>query len=335
MRGIEEDIRAVASLPYAWERLEGKSIVVSGGTGFLGQFLIQVIQYRNRAFGQHIRAVSLSRRAEERAEGEVVYLRRDVCESIALSGSVDYILHLASNTHPKQYEENPVGTITANIFGCYRLLELAREKKSRFLLASSVEIYGEGAGEPMDEQYGGYIDCNTYRAGYNEAKRVSESLCQSYIKQYGVDAVIARLSRCFGCDETKSDSKAIAQFFQKAVDGEDIILKSAGDQRFSYCYIADAVSGLFKIMLDGKCGEAYNIAEEDDGYTLRDYAEYIATLANVRCKVEMENSSAVSKSSYAVLSTEKLKELGWKTIYTTKEGMDRTYRLMLSGKKNH
>jgi nucleoside-diphosphate-sugar epimerase len=147
--------------------------------------------------------------------------------------------------------------------------------------------------------------------------------------------VIARFSRCFGCDETKSDSKAIAQFFQKAVDGEDIILKSAGDQRFSYCYIADAVSGLFKIMLDGKCGEAYNIAEDDDGYTLRDYAEYIATLANVRCKVEMENSSAVSKSSYAVLSTEKLKELGWKTIYTTKEGMDRTYRLMLSGKKNH
>lgn len=324
----KEEIRAVAALPYEWEKLNGKTVLISGGTGFLGQFLLDVLRCRNVEYGQNIRMISLSRHANEGERAGVLYLRRDVCDPIEVDGQVDYILHLASNTHPKQYESQPVDTITGNVFGCYRLLELAREKGSRFLLASSVEIYGEGNGAPMSESYSGYIDCNTYRAGYNEAKRLSESLCQSYKKQYGTDFVIARLARCFGCDETKTDSKAIAQFFRNAASGEDIVLKSTGGQRFSYCYVADAVSALVKILLNGQAGEAYNVAADEDGKTLKDYAQYIAALAGVGFRIEVQTVAGASKAAYAVMATDKLKALGWTPIYTSEEGMERTYRQM-------
>lgn len=165
---------------------------------------------------------------------------------------------LASNTHPKQYAEDPIGTIMTNIYGCDNLLKLAVEKKARFLLASSVEIYGQGTAIPMNEEYCGYIDCNLARSGYNEAKRTCEALTQSYRSVFGVNAVIARFARVFGADK-KHDTKAMSQFMDKAVLGEDIILKSKGQQRYSYCYIADAVSGLLKLLLDGQDGEALSV----------------------------------------------------------------------------
>ena len=131
---------------------------------------------------------------------------------------------MASNTHPKQYAEDPIGTIMTNIYGCDNLLKLAVEKKARFLLASSVEIYGQGTAIPMNEEYCGYIDCNLARSGYNEAKRTCEALTQSYRSVFGVNAVIARFARVFGADK-KHDTKAMSQFMDKAVLGEDIILK--------------------------------------------------------------------------------------------------------------
>jgi nucleoside-diphosphate-sugar epimerase len=195
------------------------------------------------------------------------------------------------------------------------------------VLASSVEIYGEGAEQPMREDFCGRINCNTARAGYNEAKRVSESLCQSFAEQYGVQCVIARLARVFGADK-KEDSKALAQFMQKAVNGEDIILKSKGLQRFSYCYIADAVSGILKLLFDGKSGEAYNISDEDNGMTLGDIAQYIAQLANVKIVFAIENDSAVSKAQYAILDCAKLKALGWQPIWTIGNALERTYKIL-------
>ena len=225
-----------------------------------------------------------------------------------------------------------MGTVTTYVFGSYNLLQLAVQKSAkRFLLASSVEVYGEGDGSPLKESYSGYIDCNTARAGYNEAKRVSESLSQSYIAQYGVDCVIARLARCFGADK-KEDSKALAQFMNCAVHNEDIVLKSKGEQRFSFCYIADAVSGLLKILMDGECGHAYNIAADDEGLTLGEYAEYIASLAEKKVVYNIENNDSVSKSSYAVLDCTKLKSMGWKPIYSVKDALKRTYQILTDRK---
>ena len=317
-----EDVRIIAELPYEWGKLTNKTLLISGATGFIGSFLCNVFAYRNAKYQQKIKVVSLSRGGGIDSE-TVIYKKVDISQPFSIDGKIDYVLHLASNTHPKQYSDDPIGTITTNIYGCDNLLKIARDNQARFLLASSVEIYGNGTEKLMEENYCGYIDCNQARAGYNESKRVSESLVQSYRKQYGIQGVIVRLARIFGADK-KTDTKAMAQFISKAVAGKDIILHSKGNQRFSYCYIADAVSGILKVLLDGMDGEAYNITEEDEGLTIGEYAEYLASLSETKVIYQIENNSSASKSTYALLDNTKLKKLGWEPLFTVKEGLKRT-----------
>lgn len=317
-----EDIKKIASLNYDWDKLDGKTLLISGGTGFIGSAIIDVIKCRNECFFNDIKVISLSRH-KQTDKKNITYLSMDVTKPLDISGNIDYILHLASNTHPAQYATDPVGTIETNVFGCSNLLRLAVEKNiKRFLLASSVEIYGQCADYPVDESFCGYIDCNTVRAGYNESKRVSESLVQSYKSQYGINSVIVRLARCFGKDETKKDTKAMAQFISCANSGENIVLKSKGNQRYSYCYYLDAVSAIIKVLLDGISGEAYNVSDDDEGMNLADIAEYIATLSGLKVVFDTENFvDGVSKSTYALLDCTKLKELGWKPLFSLKEGI--------------
>ena len=319
----EEEIKSIAGLSYNWEKIKDRTILVSGGTGFIGTSFIELIKYRNQKYGENTKVVSLSRRGGTSSE-YLECIRADVKQPVQYDGKIDYIIHLASNTHPKQYAEDPIGTIMTNICGCDNLLKLAVEKRARFILASSVEIYGQGTTIPMDEKYCGYIDCNLTRSGYNEAKRTCEALTQSYRSAFGVDAVIARFARVFGADK-KHDTKAMSQFMDKAVHGENIILKSKGQQRYSYCYSADAVSGLVKLLLDGQDGEAYNISDDDEGLTLGEYAEYIASLANLKVRYEIENNESVSKATFALLDTKKIKGIGWKPQYSVKDGLKRTY----------
>lgn len=328
-----QDIKIVAEQPYNWDRLTNKTILISGGTGFIGTFIIEVLRYRNVFYHQGIKVISLSRRGRV-SDDMVKYLSADITQKIDLDEDVNFILHLASNTHPRQYAEDPIGTITTNVFGCNNLLQLAVQNNiERFLLASSVEIYGQGAKIPMLESYVGYIDCNNARSGYNEAKRTCEALCQSYRTQYGVDSVVVRLARVFGAD-SKKDSKAMSQFMAKAVSGEDIILKSKGLQRYSYCYVADAASAIFNVLMNGKDGEVYNVADEDENMTLGEYAEYIAGLANRKVIMQIEDDNSVSKATYALLDTSKIKGLGWKPIYSIKDALNRTFLIYKERKQS-
>lgn len=325
-----EDIKSVAELPYNWGKLSNKTILISGGTGFIGSLFCNVLRYRNKYYKQNIKIICLAFTAFDNDE-TVTYIKGDISKPLSVEGNVDYILHMASNTHPELYKTDPVGTITGNIFGAYNLLTIAKEKKTkRFVLASSCEIYGECGEEPVDELYSGYINCNTARAGYNEAKRVSESLCQSFAQQYGIESVVFRLARVFGADKTKKDTKAMAQFIRNAVSREDIILKSSGKQKYSYIYVADAVSGIIKVLLDGVAGEAYNISSDNDGMSLSDYAKFLASLANKKVIFEIEKDPNASQAQNALLDNSKIKNIGFKPLFTTKEGLKRTFDILSS-----
>lgn len=322
-----EDIKDVAELPYNWDILTNKTLLISGGTGFIGSFLCNVIRYRNRVYKQKIRVVCISLNAFE-SDDTVTYLQRNICEPVNVDCEIDFVIHMASNTHPEQYKTDPVGTITGNVFGAYNLLMLAKEKRSkRFILASSCEIYGNGKDEPMNELFCGYINSNTARAGYNESKRVSESLCQSFAEQYGIESCVFRLARVFGADKTKNDSKAMAQFIRNAVNGEDIVLKSKGEQKYSYVYISDAVSGIFKVLLDGKAGEAYNISADYDGKSLGEYADYIASLGGKKVVYEIEDNPNASRALNAILDNSKIKQIGYNPKYSVCDGLKRTFEI--------
>ncbi|WP_298034579.1 NAD-dependent epimerase/dehydratase family protein [uncultured Dysosmobacter sp.] len=331
----------VAKLSFPWEKLADKTVLISGATGMIGTCLIDVLMQKN-ADGLNCKIYALGRNAEK-AKSRFAYcydskyfefIPYDINIPLECDlGRVDYILHLASNTHPVAYSNDPIETITTNIIGTNNLLQYAVEHKTeRFLFASSVEIYGENRGdvEKFNESYLGYIDCNTLRAGYPESKRCGEALCQAYKQQYGLDVVIPRISRVYGPTMLMSDTKASSQFILKAVAGEDVVLKSAGNQFYSYTYVADAVSGLLTVLLKGENGEAYNIASDD--ITLKDFAKLCAQASGTKVVFDIPNvneASGYSTATKAILDRGKLQSLGWRDAFDLKRGIERTLTLLM------
>lgn len=338
-----EDVRHAAGLQFPWEKLKGKSVMLSGGTGLLGSFLVDVLMEKTLQ-GHNITVYVLGRNEEKARQRFAKYINDrhfifvpcDITQPFQERhiGAVDYVLHFASNTHPVQYAADPIGTITANIIGLKNMLDFAVEHHAaRFAFASSNEIYGENRGdaECFREDYCGYIDPNTLRAGYPESKRCGESLCQAYHTQKGLDIVIPRFTRSYGPTMLSTDTKAISQFIKKAAAGEDIVLKSAGTQYYSYQYAADSVSGFLTILLCGENGEAYNIAEEHSDIMLRDLAAAIAGISGKDVVFETPDAveaAGYSKATKARLDGHKLAGLGWKPKYDIYSGLERTIRIL-------
>lgn len=339
-----DDIQFVGKLGLPWVKLQDKSIMLSGATGLLGSFLIDVILEKNCSDNLNCTVYALGRnelKAKDRFskyadDAHLIFIPYDVKQPFVREdiGTIDYVLHLASNTHPMQYSTDPIGTITTNIIGLQNMLDFAiSHNATRFAFASSNEIYGENRGdvELFDENYCGYINSNTMRAGYPESKRCGEALCQAYKAQTGLNIVILRFTRSYGPTMLMSDTKAISQFIKKGIAGEDIVLKSAGTQYYSYQYMADSVSGLLTILLCGENGEAYNIAEEHSDIMLKDLASIIAGINGK--KVVFEIPDAVEAAGYSTatkarLDGHKLQALGWKPKYNIKSGMERTITIL-------
>ena len=341
-----EDINNVCKLSLPWDELRGKSIMLSGATGLIGSFFVDVISEKNITDGLNCTVYALVRnegKAKARFskfadDTHLVFIPYDVKYPLVTDTpeKIDYILHLASNTHPMLYATDPIGTITTNIIGLQNLLEFAAAHRcERFIFASSNEVYGENRGdaELFDEDYCGYINCNTLRAGYPESKRCGEALCQAYKSQKGLDVCVARLTRSYGPTMIMSDTKAVSKFIKKGVAGEDIVLKSEGTQYYSYTYTADAASGLLWILLAGESGEAYNIADISGDITLKDLASIIAEMNGKKVVFELPDAveaAGYSRATKARLDGSKIRALGWKPMYNIKTGMERTVKILRS-----
>lgn len=335
----QEDIKKCSHLPIDWTKLKNKSVMITGASGLIGSFIIDVLMYSQ--LNCKIYAVGRNQeKAKKRfatywEDDNFVFVSADINENIELDADrVDYIVHAASNTHPIAYAEDPIGTVTTNVIGTYNLLEFAVKKGTqRVAFLSSVEIYGENRGdcEKFTETYCGYIDCNTMRAGYPESKRAGEALCQAYIKQKNLDIVIPRLPRTYGPTMQMSDSKAIAQFIKKGIAKEDVVLKSEGTQFYSYCYVADSVSGILWCLLEGNCGEAYNIADKQSDVRMKELAKIIADYAGTKVVFDIPDAKerqGYSKATKAVLDSSKLNALGWRANYSIEEGLERTIKIL-------
>ena len=184
----------------------------------------------------------------------------------------------------------------------------------RMLFVSTGEVYGEGDGRDFTEEYSGYVDCIKPRSCYPSSKRAAETLCASYVVEYGADVVIARPCHTYGPHFTEQDNRVYAQFIRNVINNEDIVMKSTGEQFRSWCYVVDCVSALLHILLKGECGQAYNIADSNSNISIRKLAETIAKIGgkkvviDVPSEAEGKGYNVVTKS---VFSTEKLEKLGW------------------------
>lgn len=340
-----EDLERLSNLDLPWDLFENKCVVVSGGTGMIGRCFIDLLMYLNKTMHLNCSIICIGRnvnRAKEQFDycwgnGLFSFVSANINEGIKgvdTKGKDCYFVHLASNTHPVAYSTEPVSTILTNILGLNNMFQLAiKNKLERFLFASSNEIYGENRGdcELFDEQYCGYIDCNTLRAGYPESKRCGEALCQAYAKQYNINISIARFTRSYGPTVLHSDTKALSQFLNKGLAKENIVLKSDGHQYYSYTYVADAVAGLLFVLLKGKQNEAYNIADIKSDITLKELAECVARNAGTKVVFEIPNEvekAGFSKATKARLDGSKIKGLGWSMQYDVETGIKRTLQIL-------
>lgn len=340
----KEDLETCLSSVINLDKLRDKSLLITGATGMIGSFIVDAIMHGNYtrnlnctiiAMGRNV-AKARSRFVNHWSNSSFQFVQHDVNQPLDEHvPAVNYIIHSASTTHPVAYASEPIGTITTNIFGTYNLLNFicSHSLNTRLLLMSSVEIYGQNRGdvEFFDESYCGYIDCNTLRAGYPESKRLSESLCQAYVKEKGVDYVSARIPRTYGPTMQMSDTKALSQFIKKGLAGEDIVLKSRGDQFFSYAYVADAASAILSIMLAGTTGAAYNIADAESDITLRELAQLVADSSATKLCFELPDAveaAGFSAATKAVQIATALKTLGWRPHYRIADGVARTLAIL-------
>lgn len=340
-----EDVEYCVGLELDWRKLDGADILISGATGMVGTFLTDVLMLKSQTSDFNCNVVALGR-STERARARLPYfdipsfrfIECDISsqEGIPEIGS-DVAFHFASTTHPVAYATDPIGTIDSNVKGTNNLIRTVstpgRGDVNNFILASTVEIYGENRGDvnKFTEDYCGYINCNTLRAGYPESKRTCEALCQAYMSQMGIRPVIPRLPRTYGPTLLKSDTKALSQFLRNGVEGEDIVLKSKGEQEYSYLYVLDVVSAILFCLSKGEAGSAYNIADDASDVRLKDLAQAIASASDTSVVYELPDETEAkgfSKVTKALMDASKLRSLGWKTKYSIDEGIERTIRIM-------
>lgn len=338
----QSDIAQVSDMDLPWEKLNNKTILLTGATGMIASAIIDILMRQNKEQNRNIQICAISRKEQKARERFETYWNdpaftwcsHDINNPFPEFGNMDYILHAASNTHPRAYASDPIGTIAANVQGTYQLLNYAvGHCCKRFLFFSSVEIYGENRNDvdKFDEQYLGYIDCNTVRAGYPESKRLGETLCNAFAEQKGQDFVIGRFSRVYGPTMSMEDSKAVAQMIRKAAAGENIMLKSEGNQLYSYTYVVDAASAALYLLLKGESRSAVNVVDSASDICLRDLAVLLAEEAET--KVVFELPDAIEKAGYstatkALLDGMKIERLGWKAYTSIRQGLPRTVQIL-------
>lgn len=345
---LREDIRLLSKNEVLDELVENTTVLITGAAGLICSQIVWTLACYSKLKNKNIRIMAQVRN-EEKARaafkdlidaGIVVLCVGDIIDSLEIEGSVDYIIHGASPTSSRFFVEKPVKTIMTALKGTQNVLEFAQQKRvKKVIYLSSLEVYGtpnKPDGYIKETDYG-YIDPMQVRSSYSEGKRMAECMCVSYAKEYGVPVVVARLSQTFGPGVSYQDGRVFAEFARCAIEKRDIVLHTEGRTLRTYCYLRDAVSALFFLMLRGEAGQAYNVTNMETAITIREMAELVCSLSEgIRVVLDIpEDISSFGYNPEMVirLDSSKLQALGWKPEVEMKEMFERLIMSMERGKK--
>ena len=340
---LKEDLDFIISSNTGWESLEGKNILITGANGFLPAYMVETILYLNEnKFNEkaNVFAVvrninrALKRFSSHKHNPNLKFYVHDVCKPLKIKEEIKYIIHAASQASPKFYKKDPVGTLCPNALGTYYLLELAKEKDvDCFLFFSSGEVYGnfEDCKIPIKETSYGYVDPVDVRSCYSESKRMGENMCISFYKQFGVPTKIVRPFHTYGPGMKLDDGRVFADFIANILNKKDIIMKSDGSAIRAFCYLSDAVSGFFNVLLNGENGSVYNVGNDKSVVSILNLAERLVNLfPEYKLKViRKERNDSIyleSKIKRSSPDISKIRSIGWEPHYSIEEGFKRTLK---------
>ena len=296
---IKQDIKIIAeTIKDEARKLERKRLLISGGAGFIGSYIVSTIYYLNkRVFNYPCQVISVDNYITgkernifgERSDSNFTFVEHDITKPLNLQEKIDYIIHAAGLASPVYYRKYPLETIESAISGVKNLLELAKEKKVKsFLFFSSSEIYGDPDPNfiPTPETYRGNVSCIGPRACYDESKRLGETLCMVYYQLYGVPVKIVRPFNVYGPGMRPDDYRVIPTFLTNALKGKSLPVHGEGNQTRTFCYISDAVIGFFKVLLSDKNGEVYNVGNDDNEINMMSLAKMVAELFDNQIKIK-------------------------------------------------
>lgn len=307
-----------------------KKVLITGGAGFLGSHLCErfltegfyVIAMDNLITGDIKNIEHLL------PNPNFEFQHYDVTKFVHVPGNLDYILHFASPASPIDYLKIPIHTLKVGSIGTYNLLELAKNKKARILIASTSEVYGDPLVHPQSEEYYGNVSTIGPRGVYDEAKRFMESITMAYHRSYGLETRIARIFNTYGERMRLNDGRVIPAFIGQVLRGEDLTIFGNGEQTRSFCYVSDQIEGIFRLLMSDYI-YPINIGNPEE-ISINQFAQEILEITQTQQKITYlplpENDPLQRQPDIS-----KAREiLGWEPRISRKEGMLRTYNYFKS-----
>lgn len=339
---INKDIKEILESDIInWSRFQNSNILITGANGMLPSYLVfTLLELNKRNMNVNVYALVRNKEKAENIFQNLLndqYLHlivQDVAEPIHIENQIDYVIHAASQASPKYYGIDPVGTINANVLGTINTLKLACDKKVKgYLYFSSGDVNGIVPPEkfPFKESDYGYIDVLNVRSCYAESKRMGENLCVAYYNQYSVPAKIVRIFHTYGPGMTLDDGRVFGDFCKNIVKGEDIVMNSDGSAVRLFCYVSDAIVAYLKVLLDGECATAYNVANLKGESSIYDLATLLVSLYPEKHLKVVRNTQSLSEASKmksplvrAIPDCTKIERLGWSPTTSIADGFKRT-----------
>lgn len=335
-RILEEDLDQIIADNVTWEKLKNSSVLITGASGMVGSYMMYVLIRLNDIYHYNIEIIAMVRNVQKlpeeiRNREDVHVLVGDVTNPIEVEGNVTYIIHAASPASPLIMQNKPVETIAANTIGTFHTLSLAKEKNVvGYLFISSREIYGqpEEGQEYFYEDTYGFVDQLNPRSCYSEGKKAAETMCVCFKEEYGINTKIARLAHTYGPGMSIYDGRVQADFLKNVYHNEDIVLKSEGTAVRTYTYISDAVSALYRILLSSE-DIVYNIGNEAGKVSIKELAEIMVNIypeRGLKLVFDIPEGGTKGTAPYTlgILSSKKLRNIGWTPKYSVKDGFKRT-----------
>lgn len=279
-------------LPTQVQDFSGKTVLLTGGRGFLGRYFMEIFSRLNETvLAEPVKLVVLDNLitagkvgADVTLSDGITFIKHDVTATYEWDGPLDYVIHAAGIASPYYYRAYPLPTLEVAITGTRKMLELADAHDARFIFFSSSEIYGDPDPKhvPMSESYRGNVSCQGPRACYDESKRVGETLCYIFHTTNGTNTNTIRPFNVFGPGMQETDYRMLPNFASRIKAGQPLNIYGSGDQTRTFCYITDAMVGFLLVILKGVPGEAYNIGKSEPEISVLDMVNRIDALSSHR-----------------------------------------------------